>query len=178
MKHVAGSKSGQGNGPQLWRRPAALAVILPLLLLGPGPCSPERTAGPANDEITEGIIALQWRQALLIQPEEITITFEQVLEESRCPLEVVCVWEGMTVVELSLQKSGQPATTFTLSDHDIERLNSECCWKEVQIWGLTFRYIMLEPYPVYDVTPDSTDYRLQLEIGRRHTGGDDNAAID
>jgi hypothetical protein len=175
MKHEAGRTSGQGNGPQLWRRPAALAVILPLLLLGPGPCSPDRTAGPASAEITEGIITLQWRQALLIQPEEITITFEQVLEDSRCPEGVMCWWAGLANVELSLQKTGRQQAAFTLSDHDMDWQGSDCCRKEDQVWGLTFRYIMLEPYPVYDVTPDSTDYRLQLEIGRR--GPDDHHIV-
>ncbi|MCH7529078.1 MAG: hypothetical protein IH972_05960 [Candidatus Marinimicrobia bacterium] len=157
---------------------AALTGILPLLLLLPGPCNMDRAAGPVIVEFTEDIITLEWRQPVLILPEKITITFEQVLDDSRCPLGVVCVWEGMTVVELSLQKSGQPATTFTLSDHDIERLNSDCCWKETQVWGLTFRYILLDPYPVYGVTPDSTDFRMQLEIGRRHSDKHGNALID
>ncbi len=166
MKRVAGSESGQGNGPPLWRRPAALALILPLLLLGPGPCSLDRTAGPDRTEITEGIITLQWRQPVLIQPEEITITFEQVLEDSRCPMGADCIWEGMTVVELSLQKSGQQATTFTLSDHDIKRPNSDCCRIEVRIWGLSFRNELLKPYPFFEVVPDSTDYSLLVEINR------------
>ncbi len=166
MKRAVGSARGRDNAQPHRRASVALAGILPLLLLAPGPCNPERTAGPGIVEITEDIITLQWRRPVLIQPEGITITFEQVLEDSRCQTGTVCKWEGMTVVELSLQKSGQQATTFTLSDHDIERPNSDCCRIEVRIWGLSFRNEMLEPYPVYGVTPNSTDYRLQLEIGR------------
>ena len=166
MKRALGNAWGRDNAQPFRRASAALTGILPLLLLAPGPCNPERTAGPGIVEITEDIITLEWRRPVLIQPEGITITFEQVLEDSRCPEGVDCIWEGMTVVELSLQKNGQQATTFTLSDHNIERPDSDCCWKEAQVWGLTFRYIMLEPYPVFEVVPDSTDYSLLVEINR------------
>ena len=166
MKRVAGSVNERNKAQPFRRVSAALTGILPLLLLAPGPCNPERTAGPGIVEITEDVITLEWRRPVLIQPEGITITFEQVLEDSRCPEGVDCIWEGMTVVELSLQKNGQQATTFTLSDHNIERPDSDCCWKEAQVWGLTFRYIMLEPYPVFEVVPDSTDYSLLVEISR------------
>lgn len=167
IDRAVGSARGRDNAQPHRRASAALAGILPLLLLAPGPCNPERTAGPGIVEITEDVITLAWRRPVLIQPEGITITFEQVLEDSRCPEGVDCFWEGLANVELSLQETGRQQVAFTLSDHDMGRHIPDCCWKEAQVWGLTFRYIMLEPYPVFVVVPDSTDYSLLVEINRQ-----------
>ncbi len=44
-----------------------------------------------------------------IQLENHTITFKKVLEDSRCPKEVTCVWAGRAKVLIEISKNGKEA---------------------------------------------------------------------
>lgn len=41
-----------------------------------------------------------------------TLTFVDVLEDSRCPLDLVCVWEGMFPVAIRISSAGQDYGIF------------------------------------------------------------------
>jgi len=45
----------------------------------------------------------------------LTITFRDVLEDSRCPRDVVCIWEGNARVQLDLSRSGGPEASILLN---------------------------------------------------------------
>ena len=61
---------------------------------GDGPSDPIPTALDAPFELPFGRVAR-------VEPERLEISFEEVAEDSRCPANVTCVWEGRAVVLVS-----------------------------------------------------------------------------
>ena len=46
-------------------------------------------------------------QTAQITAEKISVTFQEVLEDSRCPVDVTCIWAGLAEVSLQVTVSGQ-----------------------------------------------------------------------
>lgn len=44
----------------------------------------------------------------------VTITLAAVLEDSRCPRNITCMWEGKAVVELNVREPGQESQKMTV----------------------------------------------------------------
>ena len=88
-------------------------VLLPglLLVMGPG-C--ERSTEPADGLLLKtrpsfnlgDTLTLAYGEAAENAPTRTVIRFDSVLEDSRCPTHVVCVWEGNARIALDLQEPG------------------------------------------------------------------------
>jgi hypothetical protein len=92
------------------------------------------------------------------QLEELRVTFTRVLEDSRCPVDVVCVWAGNAKVELELLIVGGVRSTAVL--------NSTVEPREVGFAGYLLRYLDLKPYPKSTGPLDPRAYHLTLIISR------------
>jgi hypothetical protein len=79
-------------------------------------------------------------QAVQITGETLTVTFERVAEDSRCPTNVKCVWEGDAVVRLALQ--GQKAERGTLNLHTQANAQREAAFQVYRV-----RLVQLVPWP-------------------------------
>jgi len=85
------------------------------------------------------------------------LTFRQVSEDSRCPTNVVCVWEGDAKIELLPVRDGTVGQSVILSLHTPN---------EAQVGDLVVRFVGLNPYPA---TPDPSSprqYVAELVIRR------------
>jgi hypothetical protein len=87
----------------------------------------------------------------------LTITFDGVLVDSRCPIGVVCVWEGDAETQFTLGIPGQEDVVAVLHtkynwDHDVE------------VWNHRVLMLMLQPYPEFGVPMDPLGYRAVLEV--------------
>jgi hypothetical protein len=78
-----------------------------------------------------------------------TIAFLRVAEDSRCPLDVDCVWAGNGRVELRL--SGGAA------DREVS-LNTTEGSRDVEFAGLRIALEVLDPYPRTTTPTDPDDY--------------------
>mgnify|MGYP005836882441 CR=1 FL=1 len=90
--------------------------------------------------------------------EELQVSFTRVLEDSRCPADLVCVWAGNAKVEIELTFSGAGRSTVTL--------NSTLDPLEISFAGYIVRYVDLEPYPRSTRSIDPQAYRLTLIVSR------------
>jgi len=92
----------------------------------------------------------------------LAIRFDAVTEDSRCPADVACVWEGNAQVALIVGNS--PEETAVL------KLDSNPAFStEANHGGYLIRLIGLDPYPRTDVAvPDP--YRATLEVAIHDTG--------
>lgn len=86
------------------------------------------------------------------------IRFAEVAEDSRCALDVTCVWEGNGAVVLQLSSDGTAVEAVTV--------NTTVEPRSVERGGLAIRIAALEPQPVSTVTIDPEDYRVELEVSR------------
>lgn len=75
---------------------------------------------------------------VVIQNEAIKITFNKVLEDSRCPKGARCIDAGSARVSLTLAKN---------SDQKTVELSSFRGTKSVEYQGCEINFVNLEPYP-------------------------------
>ena len=87
---------------------------------------------------------------------QVEATFTKVVSDSRCPLNVVCVWEGEVTVELDV-KAGAVVETITLSDHpNIGPRDT--------INNYIFILLDVQPYPESTEELDMEDYTIELQV--------------
>ena len=136
-------------------------------------CQPEETSsspvtGTVNTEIT-----LAPGQSAAVTGTDLTITFDSVVSDERCPSEVECAASGPVTISLSVQQGSESPTDFTLQTFTEQSGRSP----NVQFEGVTNRtevgnYIIqilsVTPYPqnlTTDIEP--SEYRLGLVILNR-----------
>jgi len=84
----------------------------------------------------------------------VTLSFDRVTSDSRCPSDVVCFWEGEVTVALTLSRGGTEA--FTLSDHSPTRV----------VGGYSFRLVSIQPYPKAGTAIPQNAYRVTIGASR------------
>lgn len=139
-------------------------VLLPglLLVMGPG-C--ERSTEPADGLLLKtrpsfnlgDTLTLAYGEAAENAPTRTVIRFDSVLEDSRCPTHVVCVWEGNARIALDLQEPGGEHR-FSLNTHAGYA-------RDTVLAGRTIRLINVLPYPEWpEPRPAQEEYKAILTI--------------
>jgi hypothetical protein len=90
----------------------------------------------------------------------LTVTFQKVSGDSRCPQRTTCVWAGDAIVLLSVTRDGQEAVTLEL------HTNLSMKKDEAPYDGLTVKLIELKPYPVGDERIIADRYVVALRVGQ------------
>jgi hypothetical protein len=86
---------------------------------------------------------------------EIQVTFDAVTEDSRCPSDVQCVWEGNGGIRLTLS-SDQESGVFIV--------NSTLSPQRVAFAGFTIGFRDLRPHPVAQVPTDRDAYVATISV--------------
>jgi hypothetical protein len=87
----------------------------------------------------------------------VQVRFDRVTDDSRCPTEVQCVWEGDATVVLALDdKSSDPDTRDLHTSRRYAR--------EAQYHGLVIRLEDVKPYPRTSDRIPAGDYRITLLV--------------
>jgi hypothetical protein len=104
--------------------------------------------------------AVKIGQSARIESESLTIEFDSVLEDSRCPTRVNCVWSGRASVSVAVRKAGQPGTSFTLATISGPEKTDRATYAgyEIQLVGLTPQ----REQPDQEV--DSRQYIVELQV--------------
>jgi hypothetical protein len=125
------------NRSEKVRRSRFLGVMSACVLLSPSwGCAPVQTAVIVEPGIS---FALAPGQTAEVKRSDTRITFRQVREDSRCPTDVTCVWEGDAKVEVVISRTGIPDDTRILG---IKAPNNE-----TRVGNLRLRFVGLTPAP-------------------------------
>ena len=121
----------------MFRRPTIFAVVISCILLLPGwDCAPLQTAVIVEPGVS---FALAPGQTAEVKRADTRVTFRQVRQDSRCPVDVTCVWEGNAEVEVIISRTGAANETRILS---LKAPNNE-----VQVGTLRIKFVGLTPVP-------------------------------
>lgn len=102
-------------------------------------------------------IELKVGESARLGSSDVTVLFEKVDSDGRCPKGVQCVWEGDAVVRLSIGAPKQERTTVLLHTHvDAQR--------EAEAGGARVRLQALSPYPTIERTTAPDEYRVTLSF--------------
>ena len=96
----------------------AALLIAAIRLAGAQPGQPDPVAKPPVPATLGEPFKLALHQAAVFASEGLELRFEEVLEDSRCPPGMVCVWAGRVRIRVSLQKSGSAIGEAELSTMD------------------------------------------------------------
>ena len=91
-------------------------------------------------------IALQ--QNIAIPLEKLSFKFYAVTEDSRCPIDVRCVWAGRAVIALEVTKNGENTATFELTNGDSNIEISEQYYE-----GYVIKFLNINSSPVISTKP-------------------------
>ena len=99
-------------------------------------------------------------QQAAVEGESFSIRFTSVANDSRCPVEVTCVWAGNAEVLIEAEASGSRAS-LPLNTHGGAKFPKEGKHQQYSV-GL----VALDPQPRRDSGIKATDYVATLVIGK------------
>jgi hypothetical protein len=132
------------------RKVAPLALLLAACGLSTGPGEQQLPGQPVEIEVDVG-------EEVTIPGTVLSVGFEGVTEDSRCPVDVVCVWEGNAAVEIGLTAGSGPT--------HIRVLNTVLEPRSTDFGSLRVTLVSVapEPHEGVPIPPESYVARLRLE---------------
>jgi hypothetical protein len=85
----------------------------------------------------------------------VTVKFDRVVSDSRCPLDVLCITSGSAMIEIVVTIGGNQATLALTTDPP--------GWNVIH-GGFTFRLVELQPYPRASRPTPAKDYVVTLNV--------------
>ena len=85
-----------------------MRLLLVATLLTLGVCGQPRPFDPEIDVRLDEPFALRLEQTAEVTGTPLRLRFEEVLEDSRCPADVVCVWAGNARIRLLVEAATEP----------------------------------------------------------------------
>lgn len=79
------------------------------------------------------------------------------LSDGRCPIGMLCLWEGNARIKLIIQQPGKSTNTFWLNTFD-------GFLTDTTVYGIRYELIDLLPYPEVDKDYQLDDYILKMRI--------------
>jgi len=148
-----------GWGRRWGRRVGATVLVLALVLAGTG-CGSDET-GPTDPGPDTAVLAGPVEVRLSVGEEDrpgggaLQVGFLGVVEDSRCPVDVTCVWEGNAVVEISVAMGSGPSVPLQLNTTLEPRSRTH--------QGVQITVVELRPEPISDAPTSDYELRLRLE---------------
>jgi hypothetical protein len=102
-------------------------------------------------------VTLRVGEAVRIGPAPLFVRFERVSGDSRCPSEVVCIWQGEAEVELAVSFGDSPEAKVTLSTFGSTR-------HETRVGPYTVTLANVAPYPATPGTIPQDAYVIALRV--------------
>jgi hypothetical protein len=138
--------------PKLRNRHLRSATGLALLAVAAGCATVEKTV-VADPGVAFG---LPLGKVATVSANGARITFNRVTDDSRCPIDVVCIWAGDAKIELTVAPNGSSAETRVIS---VTAPNNE-----VAAAGMRIRLVSLAPAPRQSEPSAKRAYVAQLVV--------------
>jgi hypothetical protein len=126
-------------------------IIILIVVLFAASCN-RNSVARSDREIT-----LQVGETAAIDNGNLLITFNEVTEDSRCPVDVVCIWAGNGAAALKLETSEQ---TDTITLNTLQEPQT----RKFEGYEITLKD--LQPYPQENVVIDPNEYEIMLQISK------------
>ena len=104
---------------------------------------------------------LKINQVAFIKSENIKIIFMNVTEDSRCPSDVECIWEGQVTIVINIFKNNQFIGEFNLTSRTGF---DELAIKEFDEYSINL--IKVEPYPISTQIIELSDYIATFNVSK------------
>ena len=135
-------------------RIAVLSTLLAVSAIGCGnPTASDQTRDSALLPLSQEVV-LEHGQDIRLEGSVLRVSFGAVLEDSRCPVDVTCVWEGNAKVEIGIAAGMGPTHALVL--------NSTLEPRSVVWSGIRVTLLELTPAPHAGIPIPPEDYVVRL----------------
>lgn len=118
-------------------------------------CSDSGVEPAARKAVPAGDIVLQYGEEVTIKGAGISLKFSDVNSDSRCPIDVICIWAGNAGVVLQIRGLESPEQVV---------VNTTTEPGSVTISGYVIALTRLDPYPHSTRRIEKKDYAATLHI--------------
>ncbi|MDR2204609.1 MAG: hypothetical protein LBE36_00370 [Flavobacteriaceae bacterium] len=141
-------------------------LLIPILAVSLLNCKSQnletKSENPKNSEINSEkklgeIIYFEEGENLFLKDCEMNITFNRIVEDSRCPKGVQCVWAGVAVAELTLMGIYTRPATVQISSMDFPNKNYK---KSIDFTDC--KITLVEVFPEREQGKSAEKYRIGL----------------
>jgi len=138
-----------------WR--GVLAIHISMMIFGGALAFAASVHNPVS---LDQDFTLRMNQSANIQAAGLTVTFRSVLEDSRCPTDVVCIWQGNARVVLDIADEKGEISSIKLTRGAEPRIALAKRYK--------LRFVSLAPESYEGVSIPASDYTITLRlVGKR-----------
>lgn len=115
---------------------------------------------------------LAYGDSRLVGPDGLTVGFDRVMGDSRCPDDpnIRCFWEGVARIGLWMHEEGGENAAFEIGTLHYVFENLAGSYHEVDTLGYVITLLQLDPYPTYPTYPGDPaadeDYEALLTVSR------------
>ena len=109
---------------------------------------------------------LNFGQRRVVEPVHVEVEFKVLVNESRCPSDVRCVWEGVARISLELQLSDTSAASVEASIFGYVTKTDTLRHVSTDTLGYKFTLMELNPYPISTKNPNAWEYRALLKVSK------------
>ena len=139
-----------------------ILVCLATLVLTATALSTAALAGPQLGERFDLAVG----ESITIDDDALFLRFDKTVSESRCPIDVVCIWPGDAVVQLTAKRS-------MIGEEEFELHSNSTAGPDAHRYGpYEIRLDEVAPYPELDRPIDPGDYVLSLRVFKVATPND------
>ena len=136
-----------------------LRAMTPLLFLAACASGGGTAPTPPNPGLNEEFTLAPGPTAA-VNGTNVRLTFDRVSEDSRCPTDVTCVWEGDAVVVLKVKVEAEEAT------REVHTQGGEPRSRKAPVGDYVVTLVRLDPEPRSTGTIEASAYRATLRVGR------------
>ncbi len=98
--------------------------------------------------------------SVVIKDHGIKLKFLDVLEDSRCPSDVICIWEGTVSLMINIEFNGQDLGNFILNSSNSHKAS---------FMEYYAKFKELKPYPISTEIIPKTSYHATFIVGEYGT---------
>ena len=100
-------------------------------------------------------VSLHIGESVVIKDHGIKLKFVDVLDDSRCPSDVECVWEGTVSLMINIRYNQQDLGDFILNSSNLHKASFK---------GYYAKFKTLEPYPISTETIPKASYCATFRV--------------
>ncbi len=108
--------------------------------------------------LPDGQLKIKFNKTKTAVENEVKIRFESLEEDSRCPLNAYCIWEGQATVKLKFNDADESSLTLRSGENELNKLILD---------GYEYTLIDVLPYPDADKKRKDKDYEIIIQVEKQ-----------
>lgn len=136
-------------------------LLFVFLVLGISACEKDSLTDSlgTNELVSNDTLTIVFQDTLRNPAEKSWLTFSSVVADSRCPIGVVCVWEGNAEIAFMFF-DGEKSIDFNLNSNPM-------FVTDTTVLGFTFSLLVVNPYPHIDSLYTESDYSAKVLFSKK-----------